>query len=94
MTGIFSEMSFTIYSDVYGIYNYLGHLLKFIMYYLIFRIVFIQSVKMPYMELAHANEEIKNYADNLDRLVEQRTNEVNEINRKWPFARDTELKLP
>lgn len=97
MIGIFSEMSFTIYTDVYGIYNFLGHLLKFIMYYLIFRIVFIQSVKMPYMALSRAKDEIKNYADNLDRLVEQQTNEVKEINRKLledlEYARDIQNAL-
>jgi sigma-B regulation protein RsbU (phosphoserine phosphatase) len=81
--GIFSELSFTLYTDVYGIYNFLGHLLKAIMYFLIFRITFIQNIRQPYLDLSLARDEIKNYADNLDKIVEQRTEQLKLINKKF-----------
>lgn len=97
LIGVFSELSFTLYVDVYGIYNYIGHLLKFIMYFIIFRVVFIQNIKQPYMDLTAAHAEIKNYADNLDKIVEQRTEQINHIHRRLlddlEYARDIQLSL-
>jgi len=80
--GIFSEMAFTLYVDVYDIYNYLGHILKCTMYYVIFRATFIKNIRQPYLELKAARDEIKNYADNLDQIVEQRTEQINVIHKK------------
>jgi len=97
LVGIFSELSFTLYTDVYGIYNFLGHLLKFVMYFIIFRVVFIQNIKQPYLDLSIANEEVKNYADNLDKIVEQRTEQINEIHQKLlddvEYARDIQMAM-
>lgn len=97
LIGIFSELSFTLYTDVYGIYNFLGHLLKFVMYFIIFRVVFIQNIKQPYLDLSIANEEVKNYADNLDKIVEQRTEQINEIHQKLlddvEYARDIQRAM-
>lgn len=97
LVGIFSELSFTLYVDVYGIYNFLGHLLKFVMYFIIFRVIFIQNIKLPYTELSAAKDEIKNYADNLDKIVEQRTEQLNLINRKLlddlEYARGIQMSM-
>lgn len=97
LIGIFSELSFTLYIDVYGIYNYLGHLLKFVMYFIIFRIIFVQNIKQPYLELSEARDEIKNYADNLDKIVEQRTEQINKINKKLlddlEYARGIQISM-
>ncbi len=95
--GIFSELAFTLYIDVYGIYNFIGHLLKFIMYYIIFRVTFIQNIRQPYHELSVAKDEIKNYADNLDKIVEQRTEQINQIHQHLlddlEYARDIQLAM-
>jgi len=80
--GLFSELSFTLYVDVYGIYNFIGHLLKFIMYFIIFRVIFIENIRQPYLELTTAKDALKNYADNLDRIVEQRTEQINLIHQQ------------
>lgn len=97
IVGFFSELSFTLYVDVYGIYNYLGHLLKFIMYFIIFRVVFIRNIRQPYLELSVAKDELKNYADNLDRIVEQRTVQIRQIHQKLledlEYARDIQLAM-
>ena len=97
LVGIFSELSFTLYTDVYGLYNFFGHLLKFVMYFLIFRVTFIQNIKLPYIELSRAKDEIKNYADNQDKIVEQRTEQINKIHQKLlddlEYARDIQLSM-
>lgn len=97
MVGIFSELAFTLYTDVYGIYNYFGHLLKFVMYFVIFRVTFIQNIKQPYLELSIARDEIKNYADNLDKIVEQRTEQIKQIHQNLlddlEYARDIQLSM-
>lgn len=97
LIGIYSELAFTLYVDVYGLYNFLGHLLKFIMYFIIFRVVFVQSIKQPYQELTAAKDELKNYADNLDRIVEQRTEQINLIHQNLlddlEYARDIQRAM-
>ena len=97
LVSIFSELSFTLYTDVYGIYNFIGHLLKFIAYFMIFRVTFIQNIRQPYRELSEAKDEIKNYADNLDKIVEQRTEQINEIHKKLlsdlEYARDIQMSM-
>ena len=97
LIGIFSELSFTLYIDVYGIYNFLGHLFKFIMYFIIFRVIFIQNIKQPYLDLSAAKDEIKNYADNQDKIVEQRTEQIKQIHQKLlddlEYARDIQMSM-
>lgn len=79
---IFSELAFVSYSSVYDIYNYLGHAYKFISYFIIFKIVFVNNVERPYLALYKARNRLKTYADNLDKVVAKRTDELAHINRK------------
>jgi sigma-B regulation protein RsbU (phosphoserine phosphatase) len=94
---IFSELAFTDYYLVYDIYNYLGHIYKAIAYYIIFRVIFIHNVQKPYVELAEAQNELRNYAENLDRIVEQRTRQLKQVNERLlddlEYARDIQMAL-
>jgi len=94
---IFSELAFVSYGEVYDIYNYLGHVYKFIAYFIIFRVIFISNVQKPYNELARTRNELQNYVENLDRLVEQRTRQLKEVNQKLledlEYARDIQKSL-
>lgn len=94
---VFSELAFVSYGEVYDIYNYLGHVYKFIAYFIIFRVIFISNVQKPYSELAEARNELQNYAENLDRLVEQRTRQLKEVNQKLmedlEYARDIQKSM-
>lgn len=94
---IFSEFAFTHYNQVYDIYNYLGHVYKILAYFIVFRVMFVYSVQKPYLELEAARDEIKNYADNLDRIVEERTKEIKQINQKLledlEYAKDIQLAI-
>jgi PAS domain S-box-containing protein len=45
---IFAELSFTLYKDVYGFFNGLGHFFKLISYFLIFKSVIIHGFDYPF----------------------------------------------
>ena len=79
---IFSEFAFISYGSVYDIYNYLGHLYKFIAYFIFLRSIYIYNIQKPYKELLIAEENLKHYAQNLDKLVKRRTSELENLNRK------------
>lgn len=49
---ILSELCFTAYQSVHDIYSLLGHLYKALAYLLLYRVVFISSVREPYRRLA------------------------------------------
>lgn len=77
---IYSEMSFMQYFSVYDVYNYLGHIYKFIAFFMLFRVIFITNIRRPYIELYEAKHKIKSYADNLDLIVQKRTEELRKLN--------------
>ncbi len=79
---IFSELAFVRYNQVYDIYNYLGHIYKVIAYYIIFRVAFVRNVQKPYIELSEAEKKLRNYAESLDIIVEQRTRQLKSVNKR------------
>lgn len=50
---ILSSLAFTLYFDVYGISNFLGHIFRFISFYFIFKILFENIITKPYSILFH-----------------------------------------
>jgi len=62
LTTIASEMAFTLYTDVYGFSNFIGHILKLIAYGLIYKAVIHTGLKRPYdllfRELKQNEEEL------------------------------------
>lgn len=85
---VFSELAFVRYYSVYDINNYLGHIYKFISYYIVFRAVFINNIQKPYLQLFEAKKELKASERNLNLLVTERTKELSEKNQK--LLRDLE----
>ncbi|MPW24401.1 SpoIIE family protein phosphatase [Alkalibaculum sp. M08DMB] len=79
---IFSELAFLSYASVYDTYNLLGHIYKLIAAYMIFKVLFIFNINYPYGRLDRAEKEISMYANNLEQLVDQRTEEVNIANQQ------------
>lgn len=51
VSAIAVEMSFTLYTDVYGLSNLLGHFLKIASYYLIYAAIVKTNLKKPYEDL-------------------------------------------
>lgn len=93
----FSELAFTAYGSVYDIYNYLGHVYKLIASFLIFRVIFIYNIQKPYYDLSVARSEIGSWAQKLDKLVNQRTRQLNQMNQKLlddlKYAREIQQAL-
>lgn len=79
---IFSESAFTMYTSVYDTYNMLGHILKIVAHILFFKALFVLNVQKPYSELYEAERKLTRYADNLEKLVKQRTEEIAAANDK------------
>jgi sigma-B regulation protein RsbU (phosphoserine phosphatase) len=80
--GIFSELAFVSYDQVYDIYNYIGHIYKVIAYSMLFVLAFVRNVQQPYIELYEAERKLRNYADSLDKTVEQRTKQLKNVNKR------------
>ncbi|MDD2950752.1 MAG: MASE3 domain-containing protein, partial [Sulfuricurvum sp.] len=53
--GAVAEACFTLYVDVYGFMNFLGHIFKFLTYWMIFRGIVITALKEPFSMLAKAS---------------------------------------
>ncbi|MHB1413843.1 MAG: sensor histidine kinase [Chloroflexota bacterium] len=70
---ILSELSFTLYQDVYGLMNLVGHVLTFVSFYLIYLGIVSQGLEAPYDEIRKLNEE-------LERRVVERTKQLAGIN--------------
>lgn len=82
LISIFSGTAFTMYRDVYDTYNLLGHIYKIISYYLLFKALFVLNVQSPYLELHDAERKLSKYANDLQKLVEERTAEIAAANEK------------
>lgn len=95
--GISSEFLFTLYFHVTDIFNYTGHIFKALMFFIILRVIISRDVQRPYIELSAAQKELREYADNLDRIVEQRTRQLKATNRKLTedleYARDIQKAM-
>ncbi|HZK34745.1 MAG TPA: MASE3 domain-containing protein [Bacillota bacterium] len=82
LISIFSESAFTMYTSVYDTYNMLGHMFKIVSHILLFNALFVLNVQRPYTELRKAERELSRYAGNLEKLVEDRTEQIAAANEK------------
>ncbi|MDD5160087.1 MAG: MASE3 domain-containing protein [Sulfuricurvum sp.] len=55
LLGIAAEGCFTLYIDVYGFMNLVGHILKFFAYWMIFRGIVVTALKEPFSVMAKAS---------------------------------------
>lgn len=80
LISVFSELAFIKYASVYDAFNYLGHIYKIIAYLILFKAIYVINVSEPYREMIKAQNELKEYSDNLNMIVKQRTKELEDIN--------------
>ena len=70
---IISELAFTIYTDVYGIANLIGHLFKIIAFYHMYKAIIKTGIKEPYnllfRKLKLSEEELKIRAESLEDMA-------------------------
>jgi sigma-B regulation protein RsbU (phosphoserine phosphatase) len=79
---IFSELAFVSYDSVYDIYNYIGHVYKFIAFFIVFRVAFILNIERPYRALYNARNKLRKYSGDLTHLVSERTEELQTANKE------------
>lgn len=70
---IAGELSFTLYSDVFGFFNFLGHVFRFLSYFVIFRGVVVECLTNPMNTLMSELEKSRKKLEDLayyDKLTE------------------------
>jgi PAS domain S-box-containing protein len=84
---IVSEISFTAYLSVYGFANLVGHYLKLVAFYLIYRALLVTGLREPFdlvfRELRQAQEAIRKAHDTLEEQVRVRTAELRASEEKY-----------
>jgi sigma-B regulation protein RsbU (phosphoserine phosphatase) len=94
---IFSEFAFTNYGSVYDAFNYIGHIYKVIAYMILYKAVYVDNVSEPYREMKKARNELREYSENLNKLVNKRTRDLEEANsillKDIEYAREMQLRL-
>jgi PAS domain S-box-containing protein len=86
---IASELAFTLYIDVYGFFNLIGHFLKAVAFFLIYRALIETGLKRPYSllfrNLAQREEELRQAKEKLEIRVAERTVELRNANEQLQF---------
>ncbi len=71
---IFSEFTFTLYHNVYGPFNELGHILKIIAFYILYKVIILVGFNNPvdilFKELKHSKEKMRESAARYFNLFE------------------------
>lgn len=85
MASIASELAFTFYTDPYGFFNLVGHFLKILSFYFIYKAIIVMGLTKPYdllfRNLKQMEEALRKSRDELEIRVQDRTKEVREQSR-------------
>jgi signal transduction histidine kinase/PAS domain-containing protein len=94
---IATEMAFTLYTDVYGIMNLVGHLLNVVSFYLIYRALIQTSLTKPYdllfRNLKQSETTLANRAQELTQLNERLEEEITERKAIAEALRESQDRL-
>jgi PAS domain S-box-containing protein len=72
MITILSEMAFTLYTDPYGPANFIGHFLKVVSFYLVYKSIIRTGLRKPYRTIFYDLQEKKKALADAKSLLEQR----------------------
>lgn len=89
---IVAELSFTLYADPYGYWNLLGHMLKIVSFYLIYKAIVVTALREPYNllfrslkqneeELRKSENRYRLLAENLEETVKKKVAELQQAER-------------
>lgn len=79
---LFSQIINMSLLNMHDIRSLLGGVLKLVAFLLFFNIFYIHGIRRPYVLLSKAKEELNEYAYELDRLVDKRTHELRQVNKR------------
>ena len=92
-----TEMAFTLYTDVYGIANMVGHLLNVVSFYFIYRALIQTGLTKPYELLFHnlkqSETSLANRAQELSTVNKQLEQEITERQATEEALRESEERL-
>jgi len=81
------EMAFTLYQDPYGLTNALGHFLKILSFYLLYKAIVVTALKNPhdlmFSRLCRSEQALRDHLGSLETTVAQRTAELRESESRW-----------
>jgi len=84
--GIFSEIAFTQYHNVYDSFNLLGHIFKVVSYYYVWRALFVVSFYRPYQELLVAKNNLFELAMRNEELYKEAQKHLEEIQQSFSMV--------
>lgn len=66
---IFSDILYTSYSDVYDIYNFMGHIFQLFAFLVLFKMIYYSSVEKPFLQLLRAKEHLEKSEREMHRMA-------------------------
>ncbi len=81
------ELIFTLYTDPHGLLNALGHFIKILSFYLLYRAIIVTALQNPYDLAFHrmrrSEEALRDHLSGLESLIATRTGELRESEARW-----------
>ncbi|WP_448190766.1 MASE3 domain-containing protein [Azospirillum sp. sgz301742] len=89
---IAQEMTFTLYQDPHGLTNALGHFLKILSYYLLYKAIVVAALKNPYdvmfLRLCRSEQAVRDHLGSAEAMIAARTAELRESEARWKALLD------
>lgn len=82
LTTMGTEIAFTLYQHVYGLENMLGHLLKLLAYFFLYRAIIETSLNEPYNTLFYQLQQANGQLSQANEELEAQTEELADLNGK------------
>lgn len=79
---VLSELAFTLYTDLFGILNVIGHLFKIVSFYFIYKAIVVTGIRDPYNSIFKALSDKNAEVTHLNQELEESLKEQERLNRE------------